>query len=140
MQNFKFAPKLFKRRENFLPANKPSLVLINTNSKCIELKGQREENSSASSKTTLHGLFSPSIICCPNALHFSLYRFLRILYSNFPSGQLHLHLPFSRRLIFNPINYSQSFYGYQDGHDEQDLVLLQTFLGLSLSIGNFWHA
>lgn len=31
--------------------------------------------------------------------------------------------------------HTQSFYGYQDGHDMQDLVLLQTFLGLSLSIG-----
>jgi hypothetical protein len=38
--------------------------------------------------------------------------------------------------IFMPEIFFQSFYGYQDGHDMQDLVLLQTFLGLSLSIGN----
>lgn len=29
----------------------------------------------------------------------------------------------------------QSFYGFQDGYDMQDLVLLQTFLGLSLAVG-----
>lgn len=29
----------------------------------------------------------------------------------------------------------QSFYGYHDGYDMQDLVLLQTFLGLSLAVG-----
>lgn len=31
--------------------------------------------------------------------------------------------------------FMQSFYGYHDGHDMQDLVLLQTFLGLSLAVG-----
>lgn len=29
----------------------------------------------------------------------------------------------------------QSFYGFHDGYDMQDLVLLQTFLGLSLAVG-----
>ena len=33
-----------------------------------------------------------------------------------------------------PFN-SQSLYGFQDGYDMQDLVLLQTFLGLSLAVG-----
>ena len=30
---------------------------------------------------------------------------------------------------------TQSFYGFHDGYDMQDLVLLQTFLGLSLAVG-----
>ncbi|KAG5674643.1 hypothetical protein PVAND_004597 [Polypedilum vanderplanki] len=36
--------------------------------------------------------------------------------------------------IYTPL-FFLSFYGYQDGHDMQDLVLLQTFLGLSLAVG-----
>lgn len=32
-------------------------------------------------------------------------------------------------------NCSQSFYGFNEGYDMQDLVLLQTFLGLSLAVG-----
>lgn len=33
------------------------------------------------------------------------------------------------------LNLLQSFYGFSDGYDMQDLVLLQTFLGLSLAVG-----
>ena len=36
--------------------------------------------------------------------------------------------------IYTPI-FFMSFHGYQEGYDVQDLVLLQTFLGLSTAFG-----
>lgn len=36
--------------------------------------------------------------------------------------------------IYTPIFY-MSLHGYQEGYDVQDLVLLQTFLGLSIAFG-----
>lgn len=37
--------------------------------------------------------------------------------------------------IFSCIFFLQSLHGFQEGYDVQDLVLLQTFLGLSIALG-----
>ena len=72
-------------------------------------------------------------------MHFSKYRSLRTLHAFISSRKFFFFLPFKSINLMNNLYclniFTQSFYGYQDGHDMQDLVLLQTFLGLSLSIG-----
>lgn len=45
------------------------------------------------------------------------------------------YVRYHRQLITQLISLPQSFYGFSDGYDMQDLVLLQTFLGLSLAVG-----
>lgn len=79
-------------------------------------------------------------------MHLSKYRSVWTLHAFISSSKLENFHPFSSKrekekkikmnnLWFLKI-FLQSFYGYQDGNlDMQDLVLLQTFLGLSLSIG-----
>lgn len=112
--------------------------------------GEGEKDTPASAEAALSRLYTAPLVDSADALYsFRIFSF-RLLFTDILFGKKN-SLSFVGREKFNFLflvkekkaweiiqiyfHSAQSFYGESDGYDMQDLVLLQTFLGLSLAVG-----
>jgi len=100
----------------------------------VSFAGQREKDAHPDTEATIHGLFTAEIVHRSYVDGTSSNRGLWSLYAHLFPGEFDADecIDSSNLLIHS---LWQSLYGFSDGYDMQDLVLLQTFLGLSLAVG-----